>query len=231
MDCITSNCFQIFSRNTELLLENKLNKLELKRLEDRLTLLAEEKQECKLKEILDKLEAKHLEAKLALLTEEKQERKLNDLLDEKITVLLEEKKSISHNIRNMNLNFAIRKESNSANPEVNSKPEPKTSPIEAKANPAQNEIIFYSEENFSGQTYHYKAGDTFDFTDGPHLLNDVFKSVKIVGPEYKVTIFSDGGYKGPKQVILEDVAKIDVPNNGISSFIVTYKTIEEKKKK
>ena len=84
-------------------------------------------------------------------------------------------------------------------------------------------VSFYTGINFTGNRYTYKVGDSLDFTDVSHPLNDQFKSVK-VGSKCKLYVWADGCHRGQQTIFTTDSANMNISNNGLSSFAILHNT-------
>ncbi|BBB15386.1 uncharacterized protein RVIR1_09060 [Candidatus Rickettsiella viridis] len=187
-------------------MENMLNKLEKNALNEKNTILSEKVKTLKLKKLEERI----------LLNNKKNA----ELLENNIT------KKLDLFINNHRLEHILNKPNYTNLYLLMKEPEPKKQIEPALSLPkndlASNEIIFYSEKEFSGLSFKYRIGDKVNFTNGPHPLNDLFKSAKL-GSYCKVTLYEDGDYVGKNYDIITDTANIQLDHGGISSFIVDYK--------
>ncbi|EDP45700.1 beta/gamma crystallin domain-containing protein [Rickettsiella grylli] len=93
-----------------------------------------------------------------------------------------------------------------------------------KITPDVNEIILFTEKNYTGNAYSAIIGDNIDLYKNFNPLNDQLYSVK-VGSAAQVTLIRDDGFSGPTQETNKDVSSIALggPGSGLSSFIVLQK--------
>ncbi len=92
-------------------------------------------------------------------------------------------------------------------------------------NDMSKRVIFYTGKNFTGDSYVYKIGDSYNFfydSETRNPLNDAFKSVK-VGSKCKLYTWGSGTYSKEKVIFLEDSADMKLSHNGLSSFVITHK--------
>lgn len=97
-----------------------------------------------------------------------------------------------------------------------------------KTTPAQDEVIFFINKNYTGTAYLSKLGSRVDIWKNYLSLNDKFYSVK-VGGACTLVLYQHGNFGGITETLMADKAEINMggPGSGLSGFIVLNRQQKE----